>query len=108
MSADDSPCLLYETNDKLSHFDRLVSLKGDYLLQDEQTNGSRGMIQIYCQVDISLPHNVPFNAESSLCISGQTTVKKNAQSFTYIQEIVKKRGILINDELLDLKMTQVH
>ncbi len=26
-----------------------------------------------------------------------------AYSFTYIQEIVKKRGILVSDELLDLK-----
>lgn len=30
--------------------------------------------------------------------------KKAAFRFTHIQEIVKKRGVLINDELLDLKM----
>lgn len=30
--------------------------------------------------------------------------KKAAFKFTHIQEIVKKRGVLINDELLDLKM----
>lgn len=28
--------------------------------------------------------------------------------FTYIQEVVKKRGIFIDNQLLDLKMTNVN
>lgn len=37
--SNNSPCLLDEANDKFSHFDRLVGLKGNQLLQDEQADG---------------------------------------------------------------------
>lgn len=41
-----SPCFLYEANDKLSHFNRLVSLKGNHLLQERENriNQSFGLI----------------------------------------------------------------
>lgn len=65
-----SPCFLNEADDKFSHFDKLVRLKGDHLLQDEQTDWKRIMNQIlvYYHVDMALLHNVPFYTEYSSCI----------------------------------------
>lgn len=36
------------------------------------------------------------------------SVKKAANMFTYIQEVVKKRRIFIDNQLLDLKMMNIN
>lgn len=70
-----SPRLLDEADDKLPHFYGLVCLEGNYFLQNKNKSTETSPIK-----------------ELNICL------------LPYIQEIVEKRRIFVEDELLDLKL----
>lgn len=77
------PCLLDEANDKLAHFNGLVCLESDDLLQCQREDGSGHTKEHYL------------------------TFIPPPRLITHIQKVVKQGGVFVDDQLLDLGGTDI-